>query len=119
MKFDWLRLWMLLAGLSVGMAAYMAAINFIARWIPDAMAFLPPEVLVWLAVFTFIRRRRGADESTAAFRTRLAVIPVIAVPIVSVIGFTLATLIGGLWVEMTWKMPPRMDAPAKSDTRSP
>jgi hypothetical protein len=118
-EFDWVRLWILIAVLSVGMAVYMFAVDFIARWIPDAIAFLLPEVLVWLTVFTFIRRGRNADESVAVFRTRLAVIPVIAVPIVSVVGFSIAMLIGGLWVQMTWKMPPRIDAPAKSDTRSP
>jgi hypothetical protein len=118
MKFDWVRLWMVIAGLSVGMAAYIFALEFIARWIPWKIAFWLPGILIWLTVFAFVRRRRHANESATAFRTRLAVIPVIAVPIVWFIGFSLAMLIGGLWVQMTWKMPPRIDAPAKSTTQS-
>jgi hypothetical protein len=118
MKFTWAGLLLLLAGLSLGMVAYIFALDFIARWIPFDIAFWLPGPLVWLTVFAFVYRRRHVDESTTVVRTRLAVIPVIAVPIVWFIGFSLAIGIGGLWVQMKRKTRPSGRPPASVRTSS-
>jgi hypothetical protein len=101
----WLRLSLLCAGLSVGVMGYFFAINLVSRFLPQRVAMFLPTVVIWSIVFWFVYRRRNTEEDASTYVARLVAIPLVAVLIVTVIAFSLAMIVGGLWVQLTYSGP--------------